>query len=47
MGEIIIGALLAWLSGVLSAVAYANYAKWINERNETRPLNWLNEYVDK
>jgi hypothetical protein len=47
MGEIIIGALLAWMSGVLSAVAYTNYMELVDERNETRPLNWMNEYVDE
>jgi hypothetical protein len=33
MGQIIIGALLAWLSGVLSVIAYANYANWMNDRD--------------
>lgn len=32
MGQIIIGAVLAWLSGVLTVIAYANYADWMNER---------------
>lgn len=31
MGQIIIGALLAWLSGVLSVIAYANFANWMND----------------
>jgi len=33
MGQIIIGALLAWLSGVLSVIAYANFADWMNDRD--------------
>jgi hypothetical protein len=33
MGQIIIGALLAWLSGVLSVIAYANFANWMNDRD--------------
>ena len=31
MGQIIIGVFLAWLSGVLSVIAYANYANWMND----------------
>jgi len=33
MGQIIIGAFLAWLSGVLSVIAYANFADWMNDRD--------------
>jgi hypothetical protein len=33
MGLVLAGALLAWLSGVLSVIAYANFAKWINDRD--------------
>ena len=33
MGGIIIGAVLAWLSGVLSVIAYANFADWMNDRD--------------
>jgi hypothetical protein len=33
MGQIIIGALLAWLSGVLSVIAYANFADWMDDRD--------------
>jgi hypothetical protein len=33
VGQIIIGAVLAWLSGVLSVIAYANYANWMNDRD--------------
>jgi hypothetical protein len=33
VGQVIIGAVLAWLSGVLSVIAYANYANWMNDRD--------------
>jgi hypothetical protein len=33
MGQIIIGALLAWLSGVLSVIAYANFVNWLDDRD--------------
>jgi hypothetical protein len=33
MGQIIIGAVLAWLSGVLSVIAYANFADWMHDRD--------------
>jgi hypothetical protein len=33
MGQIIIGAVLAWLSGVLSVIAYANFADWMDDRD--------------
>lgn len=33
MGQVIISVFLAWLSGVLSVIAYANFAKWVNERD--------------
>lgn len=33
MGQLLAGALMAWLSGVLSVICYANFAKWMDERD--------------
>lgn len=33
MGQVVIGAFLVWLSGVLSVIAYANFADWMNDRD--------------
>jgi hypothetical protein len=33
MFYLFVGALSAWLSGVLSVIACVNFVKWINERD--------------
>jgi hypothetical protein len=33
MTQVLVATFLAWLSGVLSVVAYANFANWMNERD--------------